>query len=95
MDPKPAPAAVAGWPFDPAAARAKQQALGAATRTLDLGGGVKLTLARIPAGAFSAADGRAVEIRRPFWISIDEITNEQYARFDPRHDSFLELVTLA
>jgi formylglycine-generating enzyme required for sulfatase activity len=88
-DQKPAPA-VAGWPFDAAAARAKQQALGAATRTLDLGGGVKLTLARIPAGAFATADGRAAEIKKPFWISVDEITNEQYARFDPAHDSFLE-----
>ena len=82
--------AVAGWPFDAAAARAKQQALGAVTRTLDLGGGVTLSLARIPAGAFATADGRAAEIKRAFWISADEITNEQYARFDPAHDSFME-----
>ena len=86
---KPAPA-VAGWPFDAAAAQAKQRALGEATRTLDLGNGVKLTLARIPAGAYAAADGRAVEIRKPFWIGVDEITNEQYGRFDSAHDSFLE-----
>ncbi len=81
---------VAGWPFGAAAARAKQQALGEVTRALDLGGGVKLKLVRVPAGAFAAADGRAVEIKKPFWISVDEVTNEQYARFDPAHDSFLE-----
>ena len=87
--PPPAPA-VPGWPFDAAAARAKQQALGAVTRTLDLGDGVSLTLTRIPAGAYAAADGRHVTIKQPFWISVDEVTNEQYARFDPHHDSFLE-----
>ena len=86
---KPVPA-VAGWPFDAAAARAKQQALGAVTRTLDLGDGVKLTLARVPGGAYATADGRVAEIKRPFWISVDEITNEQYARFDSAHDSFME-----
>ena len=87
--PPPAPA-VAGWPFDAAAARARQQAQGSATKAVDLGGGVTLAFARIPAGAFATADGRAVEIKRPFWMSVDEITNEQYARFDPAHDSFLE-----
>ena len=86
---KPAPA-VAGWPFDAAAARAKQQTAGVVTRALDLGDGVRLTLAHIPAGVFAAADGRAVEVSKPFWISVDEITNEQYARFDPAHDSFME-----
>jgi len=85
----PAPA-VAEWPFDAASARAKQQALGAVTRALDLGGGISLTLARIPAGAYAAADGRRVTIARPFWISAEEVTNEQYARFDPHHDSFME-----
>lgn len=87
--PKPAPV-VAGWPFDPAAACAKQQALGATERTLDLGNGVALTFVRIPAGSFASADGRAVEIRRPFWMSTKEITNGQYARFDAAHDSFME-----
>jgi len=90
-EPPPAKAApaVAGWPFNAATAQAKQQALGATTRTLDLGD-AKLTLRRIPPGAYATADGRAVEIKRPFWISEDEITNGQYALFDPAHDSFME-----
>ena len=85
---KPAPA-IAGWPFDAASARAKQQALGAITRTLVIDG-VKLTFARIPAGAYATADGRVAEIKKPFWISVDELSNEQYARFDSAHDSFME-----
>ncbi len=80
---------LAGWPFDAASARAKQQALGAITRTLVLGD-VKLTFARIPAGAYATADGRMAEIKKPFWISVDELSNEQYARFDSAHDSFME-----
>ncbi|HNX34868.1 MAG TPA: SUMF1/EgtB/PvdO family nonheme iron enzyme [Kiritimatiellia bacterium] len=85
---KPEPS-VAGWPFDATSARAKQHALGDVQRTLDLGG-LTLTLVRIPAGTFATADGRTVEIKKPFWMSADEITNEQYARFDPSHDSFME-----
>jgi len=83
------PPVVAGWPFEAAAARSKQKASGETARALDLGG-VRLAFARIPAGAFATADGRVAEIKTPFWISVDEITNEQYARFDPAHDSFME-----
>ncbi len=61
-----------------------------ATRTLDLGGGVKITLARIPAGVMTLSSGRKVEIKRPYWMSVDEITNEQYRRLVPTHDSKLE-----
>jgi len=31
-----------------------------------------------------------VRIARPFWIGRFEVTNEQYARFDPSHDSKYE-----
>jgi formylglycine-generating enzyme required for sulfatase activity len=84
------PPTVAGWPFDTATARAKQQALGETRRTFSLGGNVKLSFARIPPGKFVMADGRVAEIKRPLWMSVDEINNEQYARFDPVHDSRME-----
>jgi formylglycine-generating enzyme required for sulfatase activity len=62
--------------------------------TLDLGGAVTITLARIPAGRFvaggAASPPRIVQIPRAFWIGVCEVTNEQYARFDPRHDSRIE-----
>jgi formylglycine-generating enzyme required for sulfatase activity len=101
--PPPEPAvqdvAVRGWPFDPAEARRRQAALGAVRRTLDLGGGVTMEFVRIPAGSFVMGDAegegserprKAVTIARPFWLGVHEVTNEQYARFDPRHDSRFE-----
>jgi formylglycine-generating enzyme required for sulfatase activity len=63
---------------------------------LDLGSGVSLALAAIPAGEFvmgsltGAADERpraVVRIGKPFKMSVTEITNGQYARFDPEHDT--------
>lgn len=85
-----APPAVAGWPFGDGEARAKQQALGEARRVVDLGGGVRLELAHIPAGRYATADGRAVVLAKPFWIGVDEVSNAQFARFEPAHDSWLE-----
>ncbi len=86
-----------GWPFDAAAAAARQKALERAALVVDLGGGVVLELVHIPAGEFVAGgsgrwDGapRPARVERPFWIGRTEVTNEQYARFDPGHDSRLE-----
>jgi formylglycine-generating enzyme required for sulfatase activity len=99
--PKPVPksvtnVSVAGWPFDAAEARRRQDAAGAtATRSIDLGAGVALRLTLIPKGKFVMGDaaGAADEsptagaIDQPFWIGVCEVTNEQFARFDPTHDS--------
>ncbi len=83
-----------GWPFDAAEARRRQQQSGPATFALDLGNGIAMTMARIPAGRFvaggSVAPARVVEIPRNFWMATCEVTNEQYARFDPTHDSRIE-----
>jgi formylglycine-generating enzyme required for sulfatase activity len=88
-----------GWPFDPAEARRRQQAAGTATRTIDLGGGVRMELVRIPAGEFLMGDanGQAderpvthVRIGRAFWMGRLEVTNRQYGLFDPSHESRFE-----
>jgi formylglycine-generating enzyme required for sulfatase activity len=88
-----------GWPFDAAEARRRQQALGPVEQTVDLGRGVKLTLVRIPAGEFVMGEGKGeaderptsfVKIGEPFWMGRVEVTNEQFALFDPAHDSRLE-----
>ena len=91
---------VSGWPFDAAEARRRQAAGGAKTRqTLDLGDGVKLVMTLIPAGQFvmGDADGHpdegppaAIKIAEPFWMGAFEVTNAQFALFDPTHDSRLE-----
>ena len=61
-----------------------------------MGAGIRLDLVRIPAGDFVLGDpsgylderpGHVVKIARPFWIGACEVTNEQYLRFRPLHDS--------
>jgi len=85
-----------GWPFDAEEARRRQQAGGAWMKTFDLGEGVTLKLVFVPPGEFvmGSADGcgdeyppSRVAIRRGFWMSASEITNEQLRRFDPSHFS--------
>jgi len=83
-----------GWPFDAAEAKRRQQNGGPASLKLELGDGVSLALVRIPAGRFVAggqvSPARTVQIPHAFWMSACEINNEQYARFNPRHDSRIE-----
>jgi formylglycine-generating enzyme required for sulfatase activity len=61
---------------------------------LDLGGGQTLTFAYIPPGSFPLGGEQpdeqpvhTVRIARGFWMATAEVTNAQYARFDPEHDS--------
>jgi formylglycine-generating enzyme required for sulfatase activity len=99
-DPRSAPIpAVEGWPFDTAEAARRQGPADEARRSIDLGGGVTLDLVRVPAGSFVMGDpdgplaarpAHAVTIDRPFWIGRTEVTNAQFARFDPTHDSHVE-----
>jgi formylglycine-generating enzyme required for sulfatase activity len=87
------------WPFDAAEARRRQVAAGGITRTIDLGDGVGLEMVLIPAGEFVMGDPNgapdelpltAVKLDRPYWIGKVEVTNEQYAEFDPTHESRFE-----
>ncbi|MCX7006995.1 MAG: SUMF1/EgtB/PvdO family nonheme iron enzyme, partial [Kiritimatiellaeota bacterium] len=65
-------------------------------RVIELGNGSKITFVEIPAGEFvmgsldGAPDERPraiVKIKQPFWMSITEISNGQFAQFDPEHDT--------
>ena len=87
------------WPILAAQARQLQTGNGPTTRSVDLGGGVKMEFVRIPAGQFVMGDAggeadeyplAAVRIERPFWMAKCEVTNEQFARFDPSHESRFE-----
>ncbi len=93
------PVTCPGWPFAAAEAQRRQGAADQAQRTIDLDEQVKLELVRIPAGEFVMGDptGPAdeqpacrVKIDKPFWMGRCEVTNEQFARFDPHHDSHYE-----
>jgi len=87
------------WPLSPEQATAKQTQLGDIRKTIDLGNEQTIELALIPAGEFvmGSLDGPSdegpqakIQIDRPFWIGVHEISNAQYAQFDPEHDSHVE-----
>jgi len=93
------PVRLVGWPLKTPEARRRQLAEGPATLTLDLGHGVRMELVRIPAGSFVMGDPdgprderppTVVTIERPFWMGRFEVTNRQFARFNPAHDSRFE-----
>ena len=65
------------------------EALTGATRQLDLGAGVALTLRQLPGGVLKDQSGQRHRIGA-FWMAETEITNAQFAAFDPQHDSRLE-----
>ena len=78
------------------ASRLQQTRPEGATRVIELAAGVKLTLAWIPPGQFvmgslsGARDERprsVVRVSQQFWMSATEVTNGQYALFDPQHDT--------
>ncbi len=69
------------------------------SRIVTLAEDVILELVRIPAGSFTMGSDKGYVNERPahsvtidedFWIGRFEITNRQYACFDPDHDSGLE-----
>lgn len=91
---------VPDWPFDSAEASRRQQEANTVThRRVSLGKGQQIEMVFIPAGEFimgshtgpgDEAPPSCVSIDRPFWMSTTEITNGQYAVFDPAHDSRFE-----
>jgi len=75
--------------------RMRQNSFRRSKRQVDMGG-VKLSLVRVPAGQCVTGDvnGEADEfpqriftMDKPVWMSECEITNAQFRRFDPSHDS--------
>jgi formylglycine-generating enzyme required for sulfatase activity len=69
-------------------------------RAVDLGSGISLTLVQVPAGEFTmgAPQGESpldpdeqptarVRIAKALWLGKLEVTNQQYALFDPAHNT--------
>ena len=84
------------WPFDTARARQLQERLGSITRTIRLSDEVDMDLVQIPAGRFVMGNAQGHRVEQPtsivpidtaFWMGVCEVTNAQYALFDPAHDS--------
>jgi hypothetical protein len=87
------------WPFDSAEAQRRQATAGQTYRTIDLGNGIEIEMVLVPSGHFVIGDKNGYQDERPltpvnikqaFWMSKCEVTNEQYAAFDPSHDSKYE-----
>ena len=87
---------VQAWPFDAEEAARRQKTAGEEIRrTVDLGEGISMEFTLIPPGEFIMGGNgfadelplTAVTIDTPFWLGVTEVTNAQYARFDPEYDS--------
>jgi formylglycine-generating enzyme required for sulfatase activity len=82
---------VKGWPLAAEAARAAQQKLGKAEASLDLGNGVAIKLAHIPAGSFAMGNAASqfddekhlfkATVKKPFWMGTTEISLKQFRQF--------------
>lgn len=102
MKPKSDDLKVEGWPFGYVAAKKLQDEAsrtGGSTLTLDLENDSQLRFVRIPSGSYimGSLNGfsdeyprNIIRIEKPFWMSETEITNAQYAVYDPGHDTGYE-----
>jgi formylglycine-generating enzyme required for sulfatase activity len=94
---KPQAVACPGWPFDAVEAARRQAAVGLPPKLkIDLDGVQSLELVLVPPGEFVIGDPLGevdewplarVKIDKPFYMATTEITNGQYAMFDPDHKS--------
>jgi formylglycine-generating enzyme required for sulfatase activity len=96
VTPEPQPK-VSGWPFTGAEAKQRQAKAGLPElMKLPLSAGLAIELTLIPAGDFvmGAAGGReggsspcTMRIDKPFYLGKFEVSNEEFAAFNPGHDS--------
>lgn len=85
-----------GFPFSAEQAAKMQKDLGTVRREVKLPNGESLAFVRIPAGSFVMGSSAGypdewpqavVRIAKPFWMSVTEIRNRDYAAFDAQHDT--------
>lgn len=89
------PIKIKGFPFDATIAMQKQAEKGAPTRQLTLAPGITIEMKWIPAGSFVMGNNQTpgasptfkAVLKKGFWMSTTEITNEQYRTIFPEHDS--------
>lgn len=81
---------VKGWPIDASSIITPEK------KVIELAPGIQMTFVKIPAGKFVMGSNKGAldnqpamkaEVDKSFWMATVEVTNEQYAVFDPEHDS--------
>ncbi|MEG1585578.1 MAG: SUMF1/EgtB/PvdO family nonheme iron enzyme [Bacteroidales bacterium] len=81
------------FPFTP---NNEEETIRQERKTIEIAPGVKITLVKIPAGQFimgknkmntNYAPAHKAEVKKAFWMSEKEITNEQFNVFFPKHSS--------
>ena len=86
---------VKGFPFNREEAAQKQTEANKDRRQLTIAPGITLDMVWIPAGTFAMGDNGEpsatpafkAQVKKGFWMSTTEITNEQYGALFPEHDS--------
>lgn len=85
-----------GWPLTAEQIKEKLANENGSTKEIEVAPGMKITFVRIPAGKFvmgtnngklNEAPEFKTEVKKGFWMSTTEITNEQYNALVPEHDS--------
>ncbi len=100
LPPKEPYPSIDGWPFDAAEARRKQGLHEPSRAEVHLGDGATMSLVWVPPGRFVMGEADApvgdslgerpltdVALPQGFWMSAGEVTNRQYRRYSPGHDS--------
>lgn len=86
---------IKGFPFSVEEAKKKQSARTSITRKVEVAPGITIDMVWIPAGTFvqgnpvdpTASPAFKSEVKKGFWMSTTEITNEQFCALFPEHDS--------
>ncbi len=87
---------VDGFPFDATMAASMLSSESKTRKIVEIASGIRLKFVRIPAGTFvmgsnnnpsDYSPAHIAEIKKPFWMTEMEITNEQFRTVFPGHDS--------
>ncbi len=84
------------WPFDSLTVKAMLSKEENTKKSIDLAPGIKMNFVRIPAGSFVMGSNKGHSdyspahkqiIKKSFWMSEIEVSNEQFRTLFPEHDS--------
>lgn len=60
------------------------------TKVIPLGNSTTISFTKVPGGTMTRDDGKSVTFKKSLWVGTHEISNQQYAQFNARHDSRIE-----